>query len=59
VAHAGWRTTLGGIAARTVQTVCEQIDLWQANRAQLVEAGIPSEQIIVVRIRNHCHTNEF
>ncbi len=59
VVHASWRTTPGGIAAKTVQTMCEQIDLWQANRAQLVEARIPSEQIVVARIRDHCHTDEF
>lgn len=34
-------------------------DLWQANRAQMVEAGVQQENIATADICNHCHTEEF
>lgn len=36
-----------------------RLDLWEANRRTLVEAGLPGENIIVSRICTSCHNDHF
>lgn len=36
-----------------------QLDLWQANRDQLVAAGVPANQVAVAGICTACHTQDF
>ena len=55
--------------ARSQATRCERFmrrsgggwlfDLWQANRTQLLEAGLRDEHIVAAGRCNHCHTDEF
>ncbi len=110
LAHASWRTTVGGIVAKTVRLLCETsnvkpedllagiapsigpdcykvgpdvyetartsqtqcqrfmrpthpdkwlFNLWDANVAQLQEAGLPRDHIVVAGICSHCRTEEF
>lgn len=109
LAHAGWRGSAAGIAARTVRAMTQAfgtrpqdvlaglgpaigrccyevghpviqhfsarfpwwrevvadeagrlyLDLWEANRRQLLDAGLPAEQIAVAGICTACHTEDF
>jgi polyphenol oxidase len=36
-----------------------RLDLWEANRRQLLDAGLPDEQIAVAGICTSCHTEDF
>jgi YfiH family protein len=36
-----------------------RLDLWEANRQALVEAGVPAEQIELARICTQCHPERF
>lgn len=44
---------------RNVSEVCWYIDLWEANRMQLVSRGVPEEQIYVSGICTYEHVDEF
>ncbi len=35
------------------------LDLWEANRQQLVHAGVPEDQVVVARVCTACHSDEF
>lgn len=109
LAHAGWRGSAAGIAARTVRAMIQafgtrpqdllagsgpaigrccyevgrpvvqhfsahfpwwgevvsgqagrfHLDLWEANRRQLLDAGLPDGQIAVAGICTACHTEDF
>jgi polyphenol oxidase len=36
-----------------------KLDLWEANRASLIEAGIPAAQIEVARVCTQCQADRF
>ena len=110
VSHAGWRGTVAGIGAHTVQKMHEvygsqpadilvgigpsigachyevdkpvidkvqaafgfwqqvlhftapgraQLDLWEANRLQLLDAGVQAEHITVSGLCTYCHAEDF
>ncbi|MDO9066744.1 MAG: peptidoglycan editing factor PgeF, partial [Chloroflexota bacterium] len=48
-----WREVVAGHTGRL------HLDLWEANRRQLLDAGLPAEQIAVAGICTACHTEDF
>lgn len=47
------------ISCRNVDTGKHHIDLWEANRLQLLDFGVPSSQIEVAGICTYLHPDEF